>query len=208
MILLDLQYLAPIEYYALMAQVDEVMIEACENYQKGSYRNRCYLAGPNGSARLSIPLQKGKHQRKKYKEVTVSPDEPWSKIHWQSLASCYRSSPYFEYYEDQFEPIFQDPPDKLFELNRSLMDLIVGIIGIEAAISYTESWERTYEDLEDLRMVINPRNQPKIQVDEYIQVFASKTGFIQPVSIVDLLFNEGPATLDFLQKINLSPLRS
>ena len=207
MILIELQYLGPIEYYALLAQEGKVMFEQHENYQKGSYRNRCYLAGPNGRSRLSIPLEKGKHQRKKYKEVTVSSDHDWPHIHWQSLCSCYRSSPYFEYYEDRFEPIYSNPPQNLFELNRKLTELLVELCGIELTWDLTEEYQESPGDLIDMRMRINPR-APGIDIPRYLQVFENKTGFLQPVSVVDLLFSKGPATLEMLMALDLSPLRS
>lgn len=196
-VLLDMQYLGPVSWLAAMARYSEVVFEQCEHYVKGTYRNRCYISGPNGVQRLSIPLKRGKHQRKVIKEVAVSYDGPWQKIHWAGLEASYRSSPFFEFYEEDFYPFYHEKFPFLFDFNRQLLMKVLELMGMEVDISYTSSYEKAPEGVNDLRMAFHPKKRKRQPLDwyeppVYPQVFLDRNPFYPDLSILDLLFNEGP----------------
>jgi len=189
-LLIESQYLPPISYFSLMGKYEKVLIEKQEHYQKGTYRNRCYLAGPNGRLRLSIPLRKGKHQHSIIKDVQIAYDHDWQHIHWQSLCSVYRSSPYFEYYEERFEPFYTKKEKYLFNWNQNLMALLLELLDFGQELLYTKEFQKQVEGVEDHRSAILPGvGDTNIK---YTQVFEERQGFIKDMSIVDLLFAEGP----------------
>lgn len=205
-LLIELQYLGSIRYYAKLLQYEEIAIEKCENFVKSTYRNRCYITGPNGRLLLSIPVKGGKSQHTKYSNIEIAYEEDWQKIHWQSLFSSYRRSPYFEFYEADFEPFYHRYYDSLFEFNWELMQLLIRLIGIQVPVSFTNKYEKhPSPELTDLRSGIHPNPKKELkdllyQEPKYIQVFEERTGFIPNLSIVDLLFNQGPNTLSVLRE--------
>ena len=202
-LLIENQYLPPISFFALLLQYDEVILEKWEHFQKSTYRNRCYIAGPNGKLRLTVPLEKGKQQRSLMKDVRISYEEDWKKNQWQSLCSCYRRSPFFEYYERDFEAIYQKHHEYLFQLNYELIQLLLRLMGINKSLSFSESYiKNPPQNIDDKRSLILPNNDLAIEnyhSPKYWQVFEEKTGFFEDLSIVDLLFNEGPNTVNILK---------
>ncbi len=196
-ILIESQYLPPISYFRLIKQYQTVYIEKQEHYQKGTYRNRCYLAGPNGRLRLSIPLRKGKNQHSIVKDVQIAYDHDWQHIHWQSLCSVYRSSPYFEYYEERFEPFYKKQEKYLFNWNQNLMVLLWELLGYGQEVLYTKEFQKQPEGVDDHRSAILPvQGRSNIK---YTQVFEERQGFLEDMSIVDLLFAEGPHAGELLK---------
>lgn len=210
-LLIESQYLGSIHYFARLLHHGQVLIEKQEHYMKASYRNRCYIAMPTGKLLLSVPLQKGrnKQRRRCMKNVKIAYSYKWRKQHWKSLAAAYRSSPYFEFYEDDFEPFFQKKYTYLFDLNEELTHLILGLLQADVQINYTQAFEKQYDDKKylDFRSAILP-SPKKQQIDSlftpptYQQVFENYTGFLPNLSIVDLLFAEGPNASMFLKLIN------
>ena len=205
-IVLDLHYLAPVIYYSTIITFQKVFIAKCEHYEKSTYRNRCYIASPNGTLRLTVPLLRGKNQHIIVKDVRISYDYNWQKLHWESLCACYRSSPYFEFYEDNFVKFYLKRYNYLFDFNEELMNLILNILKIKINYSYTECYIKSDENSLNLRSAIHPKqSKNKITLlqdtPSYHQVFENKTGFFPDLSIVDLLFNEGPATKEYLYNL-------
>jgi len=195
-LLIELQYFGTISWYLAMMGHDAVMIESQENFEKSTYRNRCYIASPEGKLRLTIPLMHGRNQRAKYSEVKIDYSHDWQKNHWDSLCSCYRNSPYFEFYEDKFLPCFSAKPEFLFDFNKQIFLLMLELLELDIQFEHTIAYEKNPDgNVEDLRSLILP-NQPHpksipFQL-EYRQVFQEKTGFLADLCIADLLFNEGP----------------
>jgi hypothetical protein len=205
-IVIDPLYAASIKYWVLLINAREALLETRSFYRKGSFRNRCHIYGANGLLRLSIPLQHGKHQRSHMDEVLISYDHPWQKLHWESLSIAYRSSPFFVYYEEGLVPFFQKKTVGLLDFNMALMEHIAGLIGLVRMPDLTSEYNENYDaDWKDLRDAIHPNPLKDIisgfvSTTSYLQVFSSKLGYIPDLSILDLLFHKGPATMDYLQK--------
>jgi hypothetical protein len=192
-VVLNSVYLGNIQYYTALKNADEVIIEVCDHYEKQSYRNRCEIYGANGLLKLIIPLER-KGKRVPLHDVKIDNEQRWRHEHWRSLASAYRSSPYFEYYEDHFEPFFKKEFASLSEFNQALQEKILTLLQIETPVTFSTEYQKEYEGFVDLREKIHPRNKPTGQIpsEGYTQVFEDKCGFISNLSIVDLMFNEGP----------------
>jgi hypothetical protein len=194
-------YLGPISYFKLISENSEILIDSKENFIKQSYRNRCYIYGANGSLSLSIPLQKRKNHTP-IENIKISYDESWQKMHWRSIESAYRTSPFFEFYEDDLKPFFESKEHtKLLKFNADIQSIILNLIKINTKIGFTQKYENVNPDW---RQLIHPKDlkyQNSFQFPKYIQVFEEKYGFIPNLSILDVLFNLGPRTLDYLKSI-------
>jgi hypothetical protein len=202
-VLLSTAYLAPIDYYVQLLYFDQVSIEAEEHFLKQSYRNRCRIAGANGPLSLSVPVVRKSKDKTKISDIKISYTENWQAQHWKTICSCYESSPFFEYYKDALYPYFSTKKfDSLLELNSSLQEHIASEIGLHLPFQYTDSYQENIEDSLDLRQDIHPKREHYSgqYQSRYIQVFDSKFGFQAGMSIIDLLFNEGPNTENYLQK--------
>ncbi|OFX89385.1 MAG: hypothetical protein A2W99_13905 [Bacteroidetes bacterium GWF2_33_16] len=198
--LLSTAYLAPIQYYTKLLKYKEVLIEVHENYPKQSYRNRCNIYGANGLLSLSIPVKKIQ-TKTKTKDIVIDYATNWQKLHWKSIESAYRASPYFEYYEDDFLPFYRNRYELLIDFNNDLQRMILDHIGFNSSIQFTDGYIIEELIFDDFRESIHPKkkNDDKdFRSMEYIQVFSDKYGFIPNLSIIDLLFNTGPDTLKIL----------
>ena len=205
--IVESQYCGSILYYHLLSTFDEVVIDGSENFIKGSYRNRCYILGANGRLRLSIPLAKGKDQKRAMKDVLISNDYRWQQIHWQSLCSAYRTSSYFEYYEHEFEEIYTKKFDRLFDFNKILDGKIRAILKLDYLVSETEDYQKDdawyKEDIVVYRNQLDPRKpfvsgNNQFSFEKYYQVFSNKLPFEANLSILDLIFNLGPTAREYL----------
>lgn len=190
--LIESQYCPPIETFHLLKSSGSVIWDVHKNYVKGSYRNRCHIVSSHGVLRLSIPLKKGKHQRLPLHQVEISYDEDWQKQHWQSIVSNYNRSPYFEFYKDDFEQFFSNNYQYLVQLNQHLIDWFLQKLNLK--IEQTDSSEYLDElpkEIIDCRDIIVPITNWQEQ-KSYQQVFSDRQPFHGNMSIMDLLFNEGP----------------
>ncbi|MEQ8703994.1 MAG: WbqC family protein [Phaeodactylibacter sp.] len=192
-IIIEAQYLPPVQYFTVLAQAGTVYLEAQEHYQKRSYRNRARLAGANGPMLLSVPLQKGKHQQMPIHEVEIDYKKPWFGEHWHSIKSAYGKSPFFEFYAEPLEAILRSKPASLFELNRALLQQLLQQLQLDVQIRETTAYGRVPGDTIDLREAIHPKH-PKLHFEPrpYPQVFKERHGFLPNLSILDLLFCTGP----------------
>ncbi len=196
-VLLSSLYLAPIQYYSKLFRADRAVIESDDNYQKQSYRNRCIIAAANGALPLSIPIEKPKELKCKMKEIKIADHGNWQHFHWNAIISAYNSSPYFEYYRDEFSLFYENKTIYLFDLNEQLRTLVCSLLAIETPISHTLSFiEEIDIDTLDLREAIHPKRDwhetdNQFVAKPYYQVFAEKRPFIENLSIIDLLFNMG-----------------
>ena len=229
-------YFPPVSYFAAIAQEMEglikkgarrknnlptplsssvVFIEACENYQKQSYRNRCRFYGADGVQTLSFPIlhENGTHKNL-ISEVKIDYSKPWVLQHKRAIISAYSTSAYFEYYKDDLFAILDSQPEKLIDLNTAIMKFFIEKTGIKASVHMTSEYstdaiatlEGKQIQCEALREVIHPKRKNNIlnslELEKpYFQVFSPKHGFQSDLSIMDLLFNEGPDSILFLKSL-------
>jgi len=203
-ILLEVQYLAPIQYYTKFVKYANVFLEQHENYRKGSFRNRCCIATANGVIALTIPLLKGKHQQANIKEVSIDNSKNWQLMHWRSIQTAYGNSPFFEYYKDDFKLIYQKKYDLLFNFCLDLQELVLNSLQLTAPIHLSDSFvKETGAGQVDFRNQILPKNYLKpndihFESSEYPQVFEDRHGFLPNLSILDLLFCTGAEATSYL----------
>lgn len=203
--LLPIGYFPPISYFAYVLRAD-VTLERHEHYVKQSLRSRCTIIGANGPLQLHVPRSKT-DQRQTIGQCAIHNTDEWRKLHWRSLVSAYRNSPYFAYYEDELLPFFEEEHTNLFELGLKSLHLVCGILGIERTFQLTEHYVADFQGL-DLRNAWNKRNyelQSPIQhFPSYIQVFSDRFAFMPDLSILDLVFCQGPRSVEYLQNLKLS----
>ncbi|TDQ27756.1 WbqC family protein [Tenacibaculum caenipelagi] len=197
-------YFAPISQYSAIYQTEAVIFEMEDNYQKQTYRNRCYIYGANGKLALNIPVKhKTKQGRKKTKDTLVENNFPWQQQHYKSLQSAYRSSPFFEFFEEDLLKIFNKKYTFLQDLNIDTHLFVTDALQMDQSFSKTTSYEVT-PNITDYRALAIAKKGVEIEMDAYIQMFDDKYGFIPNLSILDLLFMEGPNTISFLEKIDVN----
>ena len=232
--LLSTAYFPPVSYFAAMAEEMEglsnrldgssslelspsvVYIEACENYQKQSYRNRCRFYAADGVQALTFPVvHEGGTHKLPISEIKVDYSTPWLQQHERAIVSAYRTSAYFEYYQDELFGILESRPERLFDLNMALIRFFTEKTGLCVDIRVTEDYSRDGAVLQpdgsetlcdDLREKIHPKRTNNILSDlglekPYFQVFSGKYGFQPDLSIMDLLFNEGPDSILYLKRL-------
>ncbi|WP_080902810.1 WbqC family protein [Parabacteroides sp. Marseille-P3160] len=193
---LSTAYLAPVQYYCKLFQYEQVYIETEENYLKQTYRNRCHIAGANGVLPLSIPIEKPETIKCLTKDIRISDHGNWRHLHWNAIVSAYNTSPFFEYYQDDFVPFYSKKQNFLLDFNEELRQLVCELLDLHPAVAYTEQYQPTVAH--DFRESIRPKHageDPDFVPLPYYQVFATKYGFLPNLSILDLLFNMGPEGL-------------
>ena len=197
--LLPTAYLAPIYYYAILLQHPNCSIELHEHFIKQSIRNRCDIYGSNGKLRLSIPKERKGSSKTIIENLKISYKQNWQKQHWNAIESAYNSSPFFEYYKDELKPFFEEKEEYLVNFNCKLQNVVLIMLKQENTLKNTTKY--LYKgDFFDLRNYTwEVKNQEK-----YDQVFKEKKGFIANLSILDLLFNLGPASTDYLNNLDTS----
>lgn len=203
--LLSTAYLAPVQYYTKFLVYKQIFIEAEENYQKQSYRNRCNILTANGILPLTIPVSKDM-PKVKTRDIRIDNALEWQKNHWTSIESAYSSSPFFEFYMDEFSVFYTKKFRFLLEFNLKLQDYILDQLEIKPNIFLTKKFiENGTPDYDDYRDSIHPKKRQQrkdktFKPEFYYQVFQEKYGFISNLSIIDLLFNEGPNAENILKK--------
>ena len=196
---LPMFYLPPVEYFAkLNIYRANILIEKEEHFPKQTYRNRANVYTPDGVLGLTVPVIKGSKNHTKVKDIKISYDFNWQRLHWLSLQACYRRSAYFEYYEDELTPFYEKKFDYLFDYNEQLLQFVLKAMKMKIDFKYTESYEANYPELIDYRESINPKRETDFNQKPYFQVFEDRKGFIKNLSIVDLLFNQGPHSINYL----------
>jgi hypothetical protein len=204
-ILLSTAYLPPVQYMSKFLLDAPVYLESRENYQKQSYRNRCYIYGANGRQCLVIPVRKQHGEKTPVLDIEIDYSGNWQKIHLKSIESAYKLSAFYDYYADDIKACFEKKTPHLFQWNLDLLLTMLQLLDIEHKPAMTETWEKEPAPGQDLRQHLNPKNKNVKPDDHFIevpyqQVFQERYGFIGNLSIIDLLFNEGPLATDLLKK--------
>ncbi len=175
----------------------EVEYNVSLKYQKQTTRNRCVILSANGPQKLIIPIKKDKGKNKGLYDYNARIDnsQNWKTKHWKSIENAYRSSPYFEFYENELSKVFFKDVVFLFNLNIKIISHINQILGFKRKINVSK--EKIIYERYDERL-INVKDYFFCKIPEYNQVFMSKYRFISNLSILDLLFNLGPQTVNYL----------
>ena len=207
-VLLSSAYLAPLQYFTKLISYQGIFIEYWENYLKQSYRNRTVILAANGPLQLSLPVADGPRAKGPIRDQQLYNGCNWQQIHWRGISSAYNNSPFFEYYSDDLAPFFYEKRWKyLIDFNFEIQNAVIKAINLHASIQYTKEYCPRGEvpmTTDDFRDTIHPKPQ-KQNVDDrffpapYSQVFEAKWGFVPNLSILDLLFNNGPETLNHLR---------
>ncbi len=194
-------YFAPVIQYVAMVQSENVVFEVEDNFQKQTYRNRCYIYGANGKQLLTVPVVHVKNSGKqKTKDIQIDNTFAWQKLQVKALQSAYSSSPFFEFYEDDLVPIFEKEYKFLLDLNIKTFEAMCESLQIEISYQKTKEFQPEIADKRDFRFLANAKNTKDVDLKKYVQVFDEKYGFLSNLSILDLLFNEGPNALNYLEK--------
>lgn len=203
-LLLHPTYFGPISQFVALLKADEVIFENEDNYQKQTYRNRMYIYGANGKLLLNIPIKhtgnKSNHQ--KYRDVRIENSFPWQSQHWKSLETVYRTSPFFEFYEDEFQPLYERRFDFLMDFNYHCLELALDCLQTDLSFSKTSEFILDPVDVTNGRKLVEAK-KTHMELQQYHQVFENKFGFLNDLSIVDLIFNEGPNAPNYLREQDL-----
>ncbi|RAR75564.1 WbqC family protein [Flavobacterium aciduliphilum] len=197
-VLLYPTYFGSISHFVAMAQADRIVLEVEDHFQKQTNRNRMYIYSPNGIQLLNVPVKHSAKNHQKTKEVRIENDFGWQKQHFKSLDAAYRSSPFFEYFEDDIRVIFEKHYTYLMDLNLDTLDLVSRCLRMPLDYTKTIEYFHEPEGVIDLRPLANGKKDTTL-VTPYTQVFEQKHGFLNNLSILDVLFNEGKFALDYLK---------
>tara|TARA_Y100001960_G_scaffold246871_1_gene261988 strand:+ start:469 stop:1074 length:606 start_codon:yes stop_codon:yes gene_type:complete len=197
-LLIHPNYLPAISQLKLIIDSKKLIFEINDNFQKQTYRNRTYIYGANGLLLLSIPVIHSQKNRKKFKDVKIAYDYDWLTQHLKSFQISYRSSPFFEYYEDKLVDLYVRREKYLYDFNLRSIDVLFDMLQINLEYDFTKGYSEQYSDILDYRNNYKKINS-SFKIKEYTQVFESKHGYIENLSALDLIFNEGPNAINFLK---------
>ncbi len=208
-VLLVTSYWPNLHYFFYVLNASIINIEQFDNYSKQSYRNRTQILSANGILNLSIPIKKNKSE-KVINSIEISYKEDWQKNHWRAITSAYKNSPYFDFFEEDLKVFYSNKYNLLIDYNTDQLEFIVKVLKQKKDIQLTKQYERNPESVIDLRTIIHPKQSylsDKLLANKldqsYYQTFENKISFTPNLSILDLLFNKGLHTIDYLKSIDL-----
>lgn len=199
-------YLAPVSYYAKLYHYPYIEVETWCSYTKQTYRNRCQIVAAQGIMPLTVPVEKAASGKALTRDIRISDHGNWRHLHWNAIVSAYNSTPFFEYYADDFQPFFEKSYGFLVDFNRELCQTVCRLLGISPEIRETTVFRRDLPANErDFREIIHPKKRlsgidTEFKIVPYYQVFQERFGFIADMSILDLLFNMGPESILILKE--------
>lgn len=205
-ILLATSYFPPIEYFVRIMGAQKVRIDIHETYARQTWRNRCNILTANGVLSLSIPVEKPLGNHTSTAQVRISDHSSWQKNHWRSIEAAYRNAPYFLFYRQLAEEfVMSTQYNLLVDLNHAILNAFCEELDVSADIDFTSGFVQNCAAALDLRFCISPKNRDRQQypvptLAPYYQTFGDKWGFQPNLSILDLLFNLGPDTAEYLRK--------
>jgi len=186
MVRLPITYLGPVSWYAALARADEVMMEQHEHYVKQTWRNRCRIVMPDGPQDLIVPVVAAPGHTP-IRDIRISDHGNWRHHHWSALRTAYGKSPFFEYYADDFAPLYEQRYTFLIDFNEALREVVCQLLDISTPVSRSSAYAPPVDFVQ----------LPALQ-KPYYQVFGQRLGFLPDMSIADLLFNLGPEALLYL----------
>lgn len=195
--LLHPTYFPSISHFVAMAQAENVVFEMDDNFQKQTNRNRMYIYSPNGIQMLNIPVKHSHSLHQKTRDIQLETAFDWQKQHFKSLEAAYRNSPFFEFFEDDIRPIFEKKHTFLMDLNVQTIEIVSKCLGLHFDAERTTAYVHEPKQM-DFRYLVNGKKDTSV-FDSYPQVFEQKFEFINNLSILDLLFNEGRHALNYLK---------
>lgn len=201
-VLVQPTYFSTIAQYVAIAKCNQIIFEVEDNFQKQTYRNRCYINTANGKQLLNVPVKHQKGVKQKTKDVKIDYKDNWQKQHLKALKTAYSSSPFFEFYIDDLLPLYEKKQTYLLDLNIESHLLIMDALQLDIPFKKSENYITKTEYL-DLRHLAIDKNKASYNFERYIQVFEQNNGFISNLSILDLLFLEGPNALNYLENQNI-----
>ncbi|SDI20033.1 WbqC-like protein family protein [Chryseobacterium taeanense] len=201
-ILLPVFYLPPISWFSVFLNPEnEILFEQFEHFPKQTYRNRANIYGANGKLSLIIPISH--NGKREFKDIEISYREDWRNLHWKSIKTAYQSSPYFEFYEDKLKKIFEIKEQNLLDFNLKALEVIQQILKTEKAWSLNAEYIKNPQEI-NFREKFSAKNPSEFEVEEYYQTFSDKSGFLEDLSILDLICNKGPESLTYIKNIKQS----
>lgn len=206
-LIIDYQYFGTVNFYKILFQFSNIEFEEYESYQKGSFRNRTPIPGANGVINLSVPLQKGRDQKALFRDIKIDYREKWMVQHMRALDACYNRAPFYEFYRDGIRELLSQEETDLLALDKKLVVWVLKMLKHKPVISATEVYSRPLDGgIFDARNIVLPGKEPGQELDlsvpEYDQVFKDRIGFKPNMSILDLLFCNGPASAGLLKSSN------
>lgn len=190
-----------IVWWSYVINADELVLDASEHFEKMTYRNKYFIAGANGTIQLSIPLHGGRNQRKTMRNMLISNEEQWQMQHWRGIASTYKRAPFFEYYEHSLEQLFAKEFNSLVDFSTQTIYWLAKNLKLNLTITFADTYCREYEDAIDLRKLFKPGAEKLVEKNGiYYQMFEERNGFIPNLSMLDLLFAEGPNAFNTLKQ--------
>jgi hypothetical protein len=190
-------YFSPIAQYVAIANCQNIVLEVHDNYLKQTYRNRCYIYTASGKLLLNISILHTRGSKQLTKDVKIDNYYNWQKQHFKTLESAYRSSPYFEFYEDDLRALYDKKHTYLLDLNLDCHEFVMD--ALQEDISHTPTLVYEKEPVvADFRSLAIVKNTQDFQNTPYVQVFDDKFGFIPNLSVLDLIFMEGPNSFTYL----------
>jgi hypothetical protein len=200
-ILLYPTYFPSISHYIAMIAAESITFEVEDTFQKQTNRNRMYIYSPNGIQMLNISV-KHNDANNNFKDIKIDNQYNWQKNHFKSLEAAYKNSPFYEYFIDDLQPIFEKKHEYMLDLNFEIFEKINDALGISIPFDKTTEYFHQVTDKTDFRYLVNGKKDIT-QIEPYTQVFDNKHGFINNLSILDLLFNEGRYAVEYLKQQHL-----
>lgn len=195
--LLSLNYLPNITWFKSYVQYGNIWLERHENFVKSTGRNRTEIAAANGRQTLTIPLAGGRDHHRKYTDTKIAYITNWQANHWHSIRSAYGSAPYFEFYAHVFQKFYEKEYPYLFDFNLELLNATISVLKLKKGFELTATYEKTPVDIADMRSRRSVTPEDAL-LPRYLQVFEARHGFITNLSILDLIFNIGPQSGQYL----------
>ena len=196
-IILPTSYFGPIPYYSILVNSNNYIFEKNENFVKQTTRNRCSIYSSAGKLNLSIPRIRKNSSKTIIKDIRICYNEPWQKIHLKSIITCYNSSPFFDYYKEKISKIYESKATFLIDFNLKSHQLVMDFLKLNSSLNYTKKFEKINKSADYRNYAFHSKEDYT-----YDQVYSTKNNFIKDLSVLDLIFNLGPESIDFLKKID------